>query len=62
MNWRLPADTDLHALRDEIESAMLQGRTTVVKVEMHDDPRTIGEVILNGRVLTSAAAVELPET
>ena len=62
MNWRLPAETDLDDLRSEIESAMLQSRPTVISVEMHDDPRTVGKLILNGRVLATAAAVELPET
>lgn len=61
VNWRLPADTDIQVLEQELVSAMVQGRPVTVDVEMQDTPLTTGTLILNGRSLASAALVELPE-
>lgn len=60
-NWRLPAETDLEALHDEIEDAMSQGTVLRVTVELQDDPRGRTTLLLNGRTLLAATAVELPE-
>jgi hypothetical protein len=61
-SWRLPADTDLEALRRQIREAMESKTVLAVPVELNDDPRVPNEILLNGSVLGYAAAVETPDT
>jgi hypothetical protein len=60
-NWRLPAETDLDGLRAEIKDAMRTEAVYEVAVEMGNDPRQRGILVLNGRTLTHAGVIELPD-
>lgn len=59
--WRLPADTDLGDLEEQLSSAMLDASVLRVVVEAQDNPLVQGTLLLNGRVLGAAALMELPD-
>jgi hypothetical protein len=60
-NWRLPAETDLEALTGLLKVALNAGAVETVTVELWDDPLTRGELLVNGAVVATALAIELPE-
>jgi hypothetical protein len=51
--WRLPADSDVEALRDSIEEAVRLGCAVRVQVE-DGHGHAHGELLLNGRTLRYA--------
>jgi hypothetical protein len=59
--WRLPADISLEEVRADVDRCMADGDSMDVPVEMQDDPRTRGTLVLNGHALPFAVLVELPE-
>jgi hypothetical protein len=61
-NWRLPAETDLEALADRLKVALNAGIVETVTVELWDNPLTRGELLVNGAVVATALAVELPDS
>jgi hypothetical protein len=58
--YRLPAETKLDDLREEIQSAHSARRSAQVEVEMTDNPLTTGFLVLNPS-LPAFLLVELPE-
>jgi hypothetical protein len=60
-NWRLPAETNPHQLRDDIAACMESGNVLRVTVEMGDNPLERAELLLNGKGLPAVAVVELAE-
>jgi hypothetical protein len=59
--WRLPAEADLDALRSNVGRCMRDSNHAEITVEMRDDPRTRGTLIVNGNALPFAVVIELPE-
>jgi hypothetical protein len=63
--WELPADTDAAAVRENLLSAMTQGTTVEVMVDVHGDTgqaHAATPLLVNGRLLVTAAVVEAPVT
>jgi hypothetical protein len=60
-NYRLPADTELETLVQEIDDAMTQRSSLVVEVEMEDEPLSHPSLILNCAQIDSVLVGETPE-
>lgn len=60
-NYRLPADTDLETLSQEIDEAMTQKSSLVIEVEMEDEPLSRPSLVLNCALIDSVLIGEMPE-
>lgn len=58
---RLAADTNLDEEQVKLRRCMTDDNYAEFTVEMRDDPRTRGTLVLNGNALPFAALVELPD-
>jgi hypothetical protein len=61
-NWRLPAETNLEVLLEEIESAMEEGRSVRFEYESRSNPLHGGTVVLNCRALSHVTVFEVPDS
>jgi hypothetical protein len=48
INYRLPAETDMEAMKQAAEETLANGSAMAVTVEMNDDPTNNAVVVLNG--------------
>jgi hypothetical protein len=60
-NYRLPADTDLETLSQEIDEAMTQKTSLVIEVEMEDEPLSHPSLVLNCALIDSVLIGDTPE-
>ena len=60
-NYRLPADTDLETLSQEIDEAMTQKSSLVIEVEMEDEPLSRPSLVLNCALIDSVLIGETRE-
>jgi hypothetical protein len=60
-NYRLPADTDLETLSQEIDEAMTQKTSLVIEVEMEDEPLSRPSLVLNCALIDSVLIGDTPE-
>jgi hypothetical protein len=61
VNYRLPADTDMHMLREDLVTCLRDGGVLTLKVEMSDDPGNAAFVIINGSEVRQVLLSETPE-
>ena len=60
-NYRLPAETEIHMLLEDLVECLRDGGSLTVKVEMSDDPRNAAFVIINGSTVRQVLVGETPE-
>jgi hypothetical protein len=60
-NYRLPAETDLETLSQEIDEAMTQKTSLVIEVEMEDEPLSHPSLVLNCALIDSVLIGDTPE-
>ena len=53
INYRLPDETDMDAVKDGAEHALANGSALTVVVEMSDDPTNNAVVVLNGHTVVA---------
>lgn len=58
-NYRLPADTDLSALRRDIADTFVNRGALELRVELGDNPLKTASLILNGNALECVAVIEV---
>ena len=61
VNYRLPADTDIHMLREDLVKCLREGGVLTLKVEMSDDPGNAAFVVINGSAVRRVFVSETPE-
>ena len=61
--WILPESMDVKKLRDDLKlTAMEQGKIIDVEIELQPEPLKRGTLFINGRVLATAAVVDVDES
>ena len=61
INYRLPADTDIYMLREDLVKCLRDGEVLTLKVEMSDDSGNAAFVIINGSTVRQVLVSETPE-
>ena len=61
VNYRLPAETDVYMLREDLVKCLRDGEVLTLKVEMSDDPGNAAFVIINGSAVRQVLVSETPE-